>query len=86
VRAVQELWLAGQRDAAAARVPAEIGRATNLLGTPAMVAGRLRLYRDAGITTLQAKLAGDHAARLDTLAQLIELVREVSSESDADAR
>jgi len=80
VRAVQDLWLAGQRDAAAARVPAEIGRATNLLGTPAMVAERLRLYRDAGITTLQAKLSGDHAARLDTLAQLIELVRQVSSE------
>jgi F420-dependent oxidoreductase-like protein len=80
VRAVQELWLAGQRDAAAARVPTEIGRATNLLGTPDMVADRLRLYRDAGITTLQAKLAGDHAARLDTLAQLIDLVRQVSSE------
>jgi F420-dependent oxidoreductase-like protein len=86
VRAVQELWLAGQRGAAAARVPAEIGRATNLLGTPDMVAGRLRLYRDAGITTLQAKLAGDHAARLDTLSQLIELVRQVSAEPGADGR
>jgi F420-dependent oxidoreductase-like protein len=83
VRAVQELWLAGQRDAAAARVPAEIGYATNLLGTPAMIKERLRLYRDAGITTLQAKLAGDHAARLGTLAQLIELVRQVSSEPRA---
>ena len=59
-------------------MPAEIGRATNLLGTPDMVAERLRLYRDAGITTLQAKLGGEHAARLDTLAQLIELVRQVS--------
>jgi hypothetical protein len=39
VRAVQQLWLSGQRDAAAARVPAEIGYATNLLGTPDMVAG-----------------------------------------------
>ncbi len=80
VRAVQDLWLSGRRDAAAARVPAEIGHATNLLGTPAMVTDRLRLYRDAGITTLQAKLDGDHAARLDTLAQLLELVRQVSSE------
>jgi alkanesulfonate monooxygenase SsuD/methylene tetrahydromethanopterin reductase-like flavin-dependent oxidoreductase (luciferase family) len=83
---VQELWLAGQRDAAAARVPAEIGRATNLLGTPDMIAERLRLYRDAGITTLQAKLGGDHAARLGTLAQLIELVRQISSEPGAVAR
>jgi len=83
VRAVQRLWLSGRRDEAAARVPAELGRATNLLGTPAMVADRLRLYRDAGVTTLQAKLGGDHAARLDTLAQLIELVRQVSAEPDA---
>jgi F420-dependent oxidoreductase-like protein len=77
VRAVQQLWLSGRRDEAAARVPAEIGYATNLLGTPAMVADRLRLYRDAGITTLQAKLAGDHETRLDTLAQLVDLVRQV---------
>ena len=83
VRAVQRLWLAGRRDEAAARVPAELGRATNLLGTPAMVTERLRLYRDAGVTTLQAKLGGDHGARLDTLAQLLELVRQVSLESDA---
>ena len=83
VRAVQRLWLSGRRDEAAARVPAELGRATNLLGTPAMVAERLRLYRDAGVTTLQAKLGGDHAARLDTLAQLIELVRQVSAEPGA---
>jgi F420-dependent oxidoreductase-like protein len=80
VRAVQRLWLSGEREAAAARVPAEIGYATNLLGTPAMVTDRLRRYRDAGITTLQAKLAGDRAARLDTLAQLIDLVRQVNAE------
>jgi F420-dependent oxidoreductase-like protein len=86
VRAVQELWLAGKRDAAAARVPAEIGRATNLLGTPDMIAERLRLYRDAGITTLQAKLSGDRTVRLDTLTRLIDLVRQVSSESDAGKR
>ena len=86
VRAVQELWLAGNRDAAAVRVPAEIGRATNLLGTPDMIAQRLRLYRDAGITTLQAKLGGDHPARLAALAQLIELVQQVSSEPAANGR
>ena len=86
VQAVQELWLSGRRDEAAARVPAELGRATNLLGTSAMVADRLRLYRDAGVTTLQAKLDGDHAARLDTLARLIELVRQVSAEPGAATR
>jgi hypothetical protein len=83
VLAVQRLWLSGKREAAAARVPAEIGRATNLLGPPAMITDRLRRYRDAGVTTLQAKLAGDRAARLDTLAQLIDLVRHVNAESPA---
>jgi hypothetical protein len=51
-----------------------------LLGTPALVKDRLRLYRAAGITTLQAKLDGDRTHRLDTLAQLIELVAEVDAE------
>ena len=83
VLAVQQLWLSGRREQAAARVPAELGHATNLLGTPAMVTDRLRLYCDAGINTLQAKLDGDYADRLDTLAQLIDLVRQVSAESDA---
>jgi hypothetical protein len=51
-----------------------------LLGPPAMVRDRRRLYRDAGITTLQAKLAGEPRQRLDTLAQLVELVDEVTRE------
>ena len=45
------------------RVPLELGLKTNLLGTPAMVKDRLRLYRDAGITTLQAKLDGRRPPR-----------------------
>ncbi|MDQ1565628.1 MAG: hypothetical protein QOF96_508, partial [Actinomycetota bacterium] len=45
VAAVQDLWLAGRREEAADRVPRDIGLKTNLLGTPAMVKDRLRLYR-----------------------------------------
>ena len=45
-----------------------------------MVKERLRLYRDAGVTTLQARLDGEGPARLDTLARLIELAAEVSRE------
>jgi F420-dependent oxidoreductase-like protein len=73
VAAVQELWLAGRREEAADRVPLEFGTGTNLIGTPAMISERLRLYRDAGVTTLQAKLSGDRTAQLHTLAQLVEL-------------
>ena len=80
VDAVQALWLDGRRDEAAARVPHEIGFRTNLLGPPATVKERLRLYRDAGITALQAKLDGPPDRRLDTLAQLVELVAEVAAE------
>jgi F420-dependent oxidoreductase-like protein len=81
VRAVQELWLAGRRDEAADRVPLAIGSQTNLLGPPAVVTERLRRYRDAGITTLQAKLGGDARTKLDTLAQLVELVTNVTAEA-----
>ncbi len=75
VIAVQDLWRHGQRDLAADRVPVELGLKTNLLGTPEMIRDRLRLYRDVGVTTLQAKLEGDSSQRLDTLAQLIDLAR-----------
>jgi len=81
VAAVRDLWLAGRRDEAADLVPLELGLKTNLLGTPGMIAERLRLYRDAGITTLQAKLAGDAGSRLDTLARLIELAGQVGGEA-----
>jgi len=80
VAAVQDLWLAGRREEAAERVPRDIGLKTNLLGTPEMVKDRLRLYRRAGITTLQAKLSGDLQQKVDTLAQLIDLVDEVHEE------
>jgi F420-dependent oxidoreductase-like protein len=83
VEAVQQLWLAGRRDEAADRVPVELGIRTNLIGTPAMITQRLRLYRDAGITTLQAKLDGERSHRLDTLAQLVDLVAAVSRERGA---
>ncbi|MDQ1500971.1 MAG: hypothetical protein QOI86_4311 [Actinomycetota bacterium] len=82
VAAVQDLWLAGRREEAADRVPRDIGLKTNLLGTPAMVKDRLRLYRRAGITTLQAKLDGDLRHKVDTLARLIDLVHEVDTEPD----
>jgi F420-dependent oxidoreductase-like protein len=73
---VQSLWLDGQRDEAAARVPDELVLKTNLLGTDAMVRRRLELYRDAGVTTLRVEPAGETLeARLATLGRLLDLVR-----------
>ena len=87
VKAVQRLWRDGKRDDAAARVPVEIGEKTNLLGTPDMIKARLRLYRDCGVTTLRCGVTDvaaaneeNLAAKLDTLAQLIDLVDEVNRE------
>ena len=83
VREVQRLWLAGDQEAARKRVPIEIGLRTNLIGTDDMVRQRLRMYRDAGITTIRDGLPGsdDLDTRLATLARLCDLVDDVDNES-----
>jgi len=84
VRAVQQLWLAGDKEAARRRVPTAIGLGTNLVGTDDLVRNRLRRYRDAGITTLRAGLQGDPNTDLDRqlgdLARLLDLVGDVNDE------
>jgi F420-dependent oxidoreductase-like protein len=83
VREVQRLWLAGDKDAARRRVPTAIGLGTNLIGTDDLVRDRLRLYRDAGITSLRANLHGNDDAidgRLSDLARLLDLVQQVNDE------
>jgi hypothetical protein len=74
--------LAGDKEAACKRVPIEIGLGTNLIGTDDLVRERLRLYRDAGVTTLRVGLQGDlHnniEAPLRDLARLLELVADIN--------
>lgn len=78
---VQQLWLDGKRDEAAARVPDEMVLKTNLLGTEAMVKDRVRAYRDAGVTTLRVDPAGGSIQeRLETLGRTMDLVKAVSAE------
>jgi F420-dependent oxidoreductase-like protein len=87
VRDVQQLWSDGRRDEAARLVPLEIGQKTNLLGTPGMIRDRVRLYREAGVSTLCLKLDGPLRTRLDTLAQMTDIVGEVNQEqAPSDAR
>ncbi len=84
IREVQRLWLAGDKDAARRRVPTAIGLGTNLIGTDDLVRHRLRLYRDAGITTLRANLHGPDAdldRQLGDLERLLDLVRQVNDEA-----
>jgi F420-dependent oxidoreductase-like protein len=77
VAAVYELWQTGDRAAAAARVPMELGSNTNLLGSDDAIRDRIRSYRDAGITTLQAKISGSVDERVETVARLVDIVREI---------
>ena len=79
---VQSLWLARKRDEAAALIPDEFVLKANLLGTEAMVRERIRVYRDAGVTTISANAAGETLAeRIETLGRFMKLVGEVNAEA-----
>jgi F420-dependent oxidoreductase-like protein len=77
VEKVAALWARGKRDEAAAAVPIELGANTNLVGTPETIARRLALYRDTGITSLQAKIGGRADQRAETLDRLLLLTRDL---------
>jgi F420-dependent oxidoreductase-like protein len=79
---VRDLWLAGKRDAAVAAVPDELAFGTSFIGTDEMVKDRIRAYRDSGVTDLRLQPTGrTPTAKLDTLAHMIDLVREVDAEA-----
>jgi F420-dependent oxidoreductase-like protein len=73
VETVAGLWQAGKQDEARSAVPLDLGRLTNLLGTPDAIADRVSRYRAAGITTLLAKLEGDPELQLATLQRLVAI-------------
>ena len=83
---VQTLWLDGNRQEAAARVPDELVLQTNLLGTDEMVKNRIRAYRDAGVTTLRVDPQGASLAeRLKTLGRVADLAKAVGAEQPGSA-
>jgi F420-dependent oxidoreductase-like protein len=49
---IQDLYLAGRKDEAAAAVPEELVRAASLIGPESYVAERIAAFREAGVTTL----------------------------------
>jgi F420-dependent oxidoreductase-like protein len=73
VETVARLWKEGKHDEARSAVPLDLGRLTNLLGTPDAIAERVKRYRAVGITTLLAKLEGDHEQQLATLERLVAI-------------
>lgn len=76
VNTVAQLWQAGDRDGARQAVPLDLGRLTNLLGTEDIIAERVARYRAAGITTLLAKLEGDHEHQLAALKRLVAIAEK----------
>ncbi|MBB0246249.1 LLM class F420-dependent oxidoreductase [Streptomyces alkaliphilus] len=55
---IQDLYLSGDRDGAAAAVPRELIDSTTLIGPVERIADRMRAYADAGVTTLSISPAG----------------------------
>ncbi|MCU1486697.1 MAG: oxidoreductase [Actinomycetia bacterium] len=69
---IQDLYLSGKKDEAAALVPAEMLELGSLCGDEAFVADRLAAYRAAGVTTLNVTPVGpDPAGTLRTLRELV---------------
>ncbi len=62
--AVQDLYLAGRKDEAAAALPAELVEATSLVGAPSYVRERIAAYREAGVTVLDLLPIGAAPARI----------------------
>jgi len=74
-KAIQDAYLEGRKDEAAALVPAGLLERISLIGPESDVRERLAAYRDAGVTTLNVTpLAPTHQARV----ALIERVRALA--------
>ncbi len=71
---IQDLYLEGRKEEAAAAVPAELLRATSLIGPKGYVRERLNALAAVGVTTLNVTLlAHTHAEQVAS----VELVREL---------
>jgi hypothetical protein len=73
-REVQDLYLAGKREEAAAALPAELIDKVSLCGPRDVVRERLAVFRDAGVGTLMiTPMAWTAEARLEQLRHVAEL-------------
>jgi F420-dependent oxidoreductase-like protein len=73
---IQDAYLDGRKDDAAALVPAELLAGTSLVGPEGLVAERLAALAESGVTTLNVTpLAPTHAERV----RLIERIRDLAA-------
>ncbi|MEV4087592.1 LLM class flavin-dependent oxidoreductase, partial [Nonomuraea fuscirosea] len=74
---IQELYLEGRKEEAAAQVPAELLEKMSLIGSEGFVRDRVRALKESGVTTLNVTPLGrTHEERL----RLIETIREIAAE------
>jgi F420-dependent oxidoreductase-like protein len=72
---IQDLYLDGHKDEAAAKVPAELLTKTSLIGPEGFVRERLAALKESGVTTLNVTpIAADHEARVKLIERIAELV------------
>ncbi|MEO3884928.1 LLM class F420-dependent oxidoreductase [Nonomuraea sp. B5E05] len=72
---IQDLYLEGQKDAAAALVPTELLENMSLIGSEGFVRDRVRALKDSGVTTLNVTPLGrTHEERV----RLIETIKEIA--------
>ncbi|HXS86543.1 MAG TPA: LLM class F420-dependent oxidoreductase [Mycobacterium sp.] len=73
---IQELYLAGDKEAAAKAVPDELVRDVSLIGSPGFVKERIAAFREAGVTTLNvapvAATANERVKLIETLRGLVD--------------
>ena len=70
---VQDLYLDGKKDEAAAAVPAEMLEKTHLVGPRGYIKERLAAYKEAGVTILSVNpVGGDAVKTVETLRELID--------------
>jgi F420-dependent oxidoreductase-like protein len=75
---IQDLYLDGKKDEAAAAVPEELVRAMSLIGPRSYVAERLAAFAGAGVTTINVTpLAGTTAERVSLVGTVKELAADL---------
>jgi F420-dependent oxidoreductase-like protein len=71
---IQDAYLAGRKDEAAALVPAELAEKTSLIGPLGYVKERLAAYQEAGVSTLNVTALGaTHAQRVKDIGTVREI-------------
>ncbi|MCE2765085.1 MAG: LLM class F420-dependent oxidoreductase [Ilumatobacteraceae bacterium] len=69
---IQDLYLSGRKDEAAAAVPREMLANSNLVGPKSFIKERLAAFKEAGVTVLSVNPVGPDAAKtIETLKEMI---------------